>query len=124
MTRWIGRLLMAAAVAHTVIALVRYQDVVFAIVSAGVFNTVVGDPVKGAVVWSLLFGGLAFIGGMAVNALERSTQPLPKSLGWSLIVLGVLGASLIPASGFWFLFPAAIGILRSTKGRSARTEPR
>ena len=66
---------MAAAVAHTAIALVRYQDVVFAIVRASVFNTVVGDPVKGAVVWSLLFGGLAFIGGMAVNAFERSTQP-------------------------------------------------
>ena len=49
MTRWIGRLLMAAAVAHTVIALVRYQDVVFAIVRAGVSNTVVGDPVKRAV---------------------------------------------------------------------------
>ena len=123
MTRWIGRLLMAAAVAHTVIALVRYQDVVFAIVRAGVFDTVVGDPVKGAVVWSLLFGGLAFIGGMAIDALERSTQPIPRSLAWSLIVLGVLGASLVPASGFWLLFPAAIGILRRPKGRSARPEP-
>ena len=123
MTRWIGRLLMSAAVAHTVIALVRYQDVVFAIVRAGVFNTVVGDPVKGAVAWSLLFGGLAFIGGMAVDALERSSQPVPKSLGWSFVVLGVLGAVLVPASGFWLLFPAAMGILRHPKSRSARPEP-
>ena len=117
MTRWIGRLLMAGAVAHTVIALVRYQEVVFAIIRAGVFDTVVGDPVKGAVVWSLLFGGLAFIGGMAIDALEQPTGAIPRRLGWSFIILGVLGAVLIPASGFWVLFPAAIGIFRTSESK-------
>lgn len=115
MMRWVGRLLMAAAIVHTAVALVRYHDTVFAIVRGGIFDAVIGDSVRGAVVWSLLFGGLAFIGGMAVDALEQSAEPIPRRLGWSFILLGMLGAALVPVSGFWVLFPAAIGILRRSK---------
>jgi Family of unknown function (DUF6463) len=112
MTRWIGRLLMGVAVIHTGVAVVTYNDTLLAILNAGVFNTVVGNPANGALAWSLLFGTLAFIGGMSINALEQFATMIPRRLGWSLMALGIMGATLVPISGFWVLFPAAVGILR------------
>ena len=75
------------------------------------FNTVAGDPVVGAIVWSLFFGVVAFIGGLTVNALEKSSGVLPRSLGWCLLALAIVGVVLVPASGFWLIFPPAISIL-------------
>ena len=108
---WIGHWLMGTAFIHTVVASVQYRDVISSVFNSGVFNTVAGNPVIGAVVWSLLFGGVAMIGGFTVNALERAQVPLPKTLGVCLLVLGIAGAVLVPVSGFWLLFPAAITIL-------------
>jgi hypothetical protein len=108
---WIGRWLMAVAALHVVIAIVQYHDVLATVAQRGVFNTVAGAPEIGAVVWSLLFGAVAFIGGLAVSALERSGVALPKSLGWCLLVLAAVGAVLVPVSGFWLVFAPAIGIL-------------
>lgn len=111
MKQWIGRWLMGTAFIHTVVASAQYWDVIGSVFDRGVFNTVVGDPVIGAVVWSLLFGCVAMIGGFAVNALEQAQVALPKTLGVCLLVLGIAGAVLVPVSGFWLLFPAAITIL-------------
>lgn len=111
MKHWIGRWLMGVAIIHTLIASVRYRNVLVSVVQRGVFNTVASDPVVGAVVWSLLFGAVAFIGGLAVLALERSSRTLPKSLGWSLLALAMIGIVLVPVSGFWLLFPPAITVL-------------
>lgn len=111
MKHWIGRWLVGVAIIHILIAVVTYNRVLFSVVQRGVFNTVAGDPVVGAVVWSVLFGVVACIGGLAVNALERSCAVLPKSLGWSLFALATTGIVLVPISGFWLIFPPAIGIL-------------
>jgi hypothetical protein len=108
---WIGRWLMAVAALHVVIAVVQYHDVLALVAQRGVLNTVAGVPEIGAVVWSLLFGAVAFIGGLAVFALEKSGVALPKSLGWCLLVLASVGAVLVPMSGFWLVFPPAIGIV-------------
>jgi hypothetical protein len=125
MRHWIGPWLMGTAVIHTVVASVQYWDVIGSIVDGGVFNTVAGDPVIGAVVWSLLFGCVAMIGGFAVNALERAAVPLPKTLGGCLLALAIVGAVLVPVSGFWLLFPAAITILlrRSSCQAAERVTP-
>lgn len=117
MKHWIGRWLMGTAFIHIAIATVQYAEVLLTVAEHGVFNTVAGDPVVGAVVWSLLFGAVAFIGGMAVAAIEKAGAQLPKSLGWSLLALAIVGAVLIPASGFWLLLPPALVIL--TKRRSS-----
>ena len=111
MKPWIGYWLMGTGFIHTVVAAVQYWDVIGSVFAGGVFNTVVGNPVIGAVVWSLLFGCVAMIGGFAVKALERAQVPLPKTLGVCLLLLGIAGAVLVPISGFWLLFPAALTIL-------------
>ncbi len=124
MKNWIGRWLMVVAVLHLAIAVVQYHDVLALVVQPGVWNTVAGAPDIGAVVWSLLFGAVAFIGGLAVAAMEKSGAALPPSLGWCLLVLATVGAVLVPVSGFWLVFPPAVAVLARRSGaRSAVGEP-
>jgi hypothetical protein len=116
MTRWMGRWLMGVAVIHVVIAVLVHNKPILLVWERGTFNTVAGDPVIGAIVWSLLFGCVAFVGGLAVDTLERESVPLPKARGWCLLALAIVGAILVPASGFWLLFPVALTILMRRSG--------
>lgn len=112
MKHWIGRWLIGISIIHTLFAAVIFGKVLLSVAQRGVFNTVGTDPMVGAVVWFVLFGAALFICGLAVSALERSSpNPLPKSLGWSLLALATLGVFLMPASGFWLAFPPAIAVL-------------
>lgn len=112
MKHWIGRWLIGVSIIHTAFAFVAFGNVLLSIVQRGVFSTVGNDPMTGAVVWFVLFGVVLFICGLAVLALEQSSSnPLPRSLGWSLLALGALGVVLMPASGFWLAIPPALAIL-------------
>jgi hypothetical protein len=112
MKHWIGRWLIGVAIIHTVFAIAESGRVLASISQRGVFNTVGADPVIAAVVWCVAFGVLLFVCGLAVSALERvSSGVLPKSIGWSLLVLTALGVVLMPASGFWLVFPPAVAVL-------------
>jgi hypothetical protein len=112
MKHWIGRWLVGVSIIHTLFAIAVFGKVLLSIGERGVFNTVGSDPMTGAVVWFVLFGMALFIAGLAIAALEKSTGgDLPRSLGWSLLALCVIGVVLMPASGFWIAFPAPIAIL-------------
>lgn len=112
MKHWIGRWLIGVSAIHTLFAVVVFNKVLGSVVQRGVFNTVGTDPMVGAVVWFVLFGAALFICGLAVSALEDALHgALPRSLGWSLLALALLGVLLMPASGFWLAFPPAIAVL-------------
>jgi uncharacterized protein DUF6463 len=124
MKRWIGRWLIAVSAIHTVFAVLVFGDVLALIAKRGLFNTVGTDPMMGAVVWFVLFGTVLFVCGLAVNELERlNPAQLPKSIGWSLLVMAILGVVLMPASGFWLIFPPALVVLiRRSNEKFATTE--
>lgn len=112
MKRWVGRWLIGVSAIHTVFAVAVFGEVLASIVKRGVFNTVGTDPTTGAVVWFVLFGAMLFVCGLAVAALEKSSpSQLPTSIGWSLLAMAVVGVTLMPASGFWLVFPPAIAVL-------------
>lgn len=112
MKQWKGRWLMAASVMHTAVAVVIFNEVLVSIIKRGVFNTVGTDPITGVAVWSVLFGAMLFACGLTVSELEKSLNGLlPRSIGWSLLILALLGVTLMPASGFWLAFPPTISIL-------------
>ena len=122
MKHWIGRWLIGVSIIHTLFAVAVFGEVLSSVVQRGVLNTVGRDPMVAAVVWFVLFGVALFIYGLAVLALEGSSAPLPKSLGWSTLALATLGVVLMPASGFWLAFPPAIAILvRKSKPQLAET---
>jgi len=112
MKHWIGPWLMGVSAIHTAFAVVVFGDVLLTVIKNGVFNSVGTDPVVGAVIWFVLFGAVLFICGLAIWGLERTTDGrLPGTLGWSLLILAILGVVLMPDSGFWLAFPPAIAIL-------------
>jgi len=113
MKRWIGRWVIAVSLIHTIFAFAVFGQVMLSIVERGVFNAVGTDPMTAAVVWFVLFGALLFVYGLTVDGIEKSSStPLPKSIGWGLLALGIAGVVLMPASGFWLVFPPAIAVLK------------
>lgn len=124
MKPWVGRWLVAVSAVHTVFAVAVFGEVLASIVKRGVFNTVGADPMVGAVVWFVLFGAMLFVCGLAVTTVEKSSSgELPKVIGWSLLVLAIVGVVLMPASGFWLVFPPAIAVLvRKSNAKLAVTE--
>ena len=113
MKRWISRWLIGVSVIHSILCLVVFSKVFQSIFLNGLFDAVGHDPSIGVAVWCVLFGAVLFICGLAISSLEKelSNSMLPKSLGWSLFALSVVGVVLMPASGFWLAFPPAIAIL-------------
>ncbi len=122
MKRWVGRWIIVVSAIHTVFALAIFGNVLAAILKRGVFNTVGNDPMTGAVVWFVLFGAMLFIYGLLVDAIEKnSSGQLPENIGWSLLAIGIIGIVLMPASGFWLIFPPAIAVI--TKKNKTRISP-
>ncbi len=116
MKRWIGRWIIGTSTLHTIFALVVYSEIWFKIINNGVFNTVKDDSEIGAPVLFLLWGLLFYVFGFMIDALEkRGITPLPKSLGWGLLLNAIIAVVLIPISGFWLLFPPAIGVIISNR---------
>jgi len=112
MKQWKGLWLMIVAVIHTLVGIVFFSEVLVSIIKRGVFNTVGTDPMTGTVAWYVLFGVMLFICGLTIYELEKSLSGVvPRSIGWSLLILVFLGVLLMPASGFWLALPPAILIL-------------
>lgn len=112
MNLWKGRWLIVVSIIHTVVGIVLFPEVLLSIIRRRVFDTVGTDPMTGAVVWFFLFGIVLFISGLSIYELEKSLNGwVPKSIGWSLLVLVILGVILMPVSGFWLALPTAIAIL-------------
>lgn len=109
---------MGVAIVHILVAVVLFHAALSSIVQEGVFDTVGEDPLRAASVWFLLFGPILFILGMVLVSWEKnSSLPLPKSVGWALLFLGILGVVLMPVSGFWLIFPPVAGILFASSRR-------
>ena len=116
MKQWIGRWLIVVSLLHSVVAVAVFGGVFSSIIKRGVFNTVGTDPMTAAAVWFVLFGAMLFTFGLAIAELEKSSiRQLPKSIGWSLLAIGIVGIILMPVSGFWLVFPPAIAVLMRTE---------
>ncbi|MCP4353786.1 MAG: molecular chaperone GroEL [Desulfobacterales bacterium] len=114
MKRWVGRWIIGTSTLHTIFALVVYSEIWLKILNHGVLNTVKDDSRIGAPVNFLLWGLLYFVFGFTIDALEkRGIVPLPKSMGWGLLLNAIIAVVLIPISGYWLLFPPAIAVIIS-----------
>jgi len=119
MKRWIGRWIIGTSTIHTIFAFVVYVEIWLKIIAEGVFNSVGEDAEIGAPVLFLLWGLLFYVLGFTIDALEkRGIAPLPKSLGWGLLLNGIVAVVLMPASGFWLLFPPAIAVILGNRKNS------
>jgi Family of unknown function (DUF6463) len=112
MKYWIGKWIVAVSIIHTIFAFVVFPEVISQIFLDGVFDSIGVDPLRGAVVWFLLFGFVLFSLGLATNIIEEmSNGDVPASIGFSLLFVILLGVVLMPISGFWLALPPALIII-------------
>jgi hypothetical protein len=122
-----GHLLMAIGVLDLLYVLVfHFRQFVF-IAQDGFFDAVELGPAhldREVAFWHLTFGITVLILGGLVRWTQARTGTLPAFLGWSLLVLGSLGAVLVPVSGFWAVPPLAVLMLLTARhdGRETRSE--
>lgn len=112
MKRWIGPVIMATAVLHTVVGLIFASQPLLDVVNAGVFNAVDPHFDRMAAVWFLFFGAMLFLLGMFVQWALQTTGTLPASVGWVFLLICMVGVILMPASGFWLGIIEAVIMLR------------
>ncbi len=110
---WIGRWLLGVAVVHTLFGALAFPQVLRQLWQFGLVDSVGADPLRGAVVWFLLFAAPLALLAWVITPLERQpgTVALLRQLGAGLLALALLGIVLMPASGFWLALPPAIALL-------------
>lgn len=122
MKRWIGRWIIGTSTLHTIFAFIKFPETWANIITDGVFNSVGENAEIAAPVFFLLWGLLFYVFGFTIDALEKKAIPLPNPLGWGLFLNGVVAVILIPASGFWLLFPPAIAISQRNRKITKKEE--
>ncbi|RSZ56596.1 molecular chaperone GroEL [Massilia atriviolacea] len=116
MKHWISRWLLGVAFLHTLFAFVVLGPFMLKMLGDGLFNSVKTDTTAGVTAWFFLFGVLLVLLALPLHALEKAGMALPKSLGWGLSGMAVLGVVLMPDSGFWLVFPPALAIMLGKTG--------
>ena len=107
---------MFVAAGHTLVASIFFGTTYRELAADGLYNAVKSAK-TGMAVWFALFGLLLFILGMLVSALEKHALPVSLSIGVALLLLTVLGVVLMPASGFWLMFPAVFALFYARRSR-------
>ncbi len=110
MRRLCGPLLIATGVLDLLVCLLLYPGPLAAIAQDGFFDAVETNPAqldRETAFWHVMFGSTVVILGCLIHWAQARTGTLPAFLGWSLLAFGLLGAILVPVSGFWALLPQA-----------------
>ena len=125
MNRLLGRALMLTGIGHALIGLILVRHPVAAMLREGIANTVRdGQFDREAAFWFLLFSPICFLLGQLVDhALERRDRWLCALVGWNLIVMGMVGALVMPVSGFWIVIAIAPLVLRAARAIDGGSEP-
>jgi hypothetical protein len=115
MKNWISKWLIFVSAGHTVVGFLLFGNIYMQMFLNGLFKTVDSQSTAAAT-WYLLFGFLLFIVSFLVLTIEKhDTLKVPNSIAMALFMLTTLGVILMPASGFWLVYPATIGIIFKNK---------
>jgi hypothetical protein len=103
-----GGALTIIGILHTTIGAAEYRGVLQEMVRDGVIDTVEDDPEREAALWFLMCGVSLILMGSLARWAQRQTGTLPSFVGPALLGVGTAGVTLMPRSGFWAVFIAAI----------------
>jgi hypothetical protein len=112
-----GRLLIAAAVIHTLFGVWFGRAALVAMARDGFFNSVDPHRDRQLVFW-FIFAGLALLllGHLVCWAAAQAVR-LPAFLGWELLALAVACGVLMPVSGWFLILIPAVMTLASSGRR-------
>ena len=124
MRGWVGRWLMGVSAIHCLLGFFLFAAPLRELLAGGLWNTLgTRDPSRYAAFWFMFGGVVTALVGYLADWIERVLgSALPRTLGWTLLAISLVGVILAPVSGFWLVFPAALGALVQSGpgGRPAR----
>jgi hypothetical protein len=111
MKNWQGNWIIAVAACHTLFAVIMFSAEYSSLYSNGIINSLTTDR-SAAAVWFFLFGQILFIVGLLINSFDpQNNRQIPLSIVLNLFLLTLVGITIMPASGFWLIFPPLISLL-------------
>ena len=118
MKHWKSNWIITVAIIHTIYAIVVFKADYLSLYENNIVSSITSAHV-GLAVWFFLFGQVLFIVGQLMRSYEKETcQKIPNSIGINLLALTLLGVIIMPASGFWLMFPPVMALLIEGKKKS------
>lgn len=112
-----GNLLIGTGILHNLFGVVMGWSVLTEIAQSGFINSIDNQVNRNALFWFLFSGFMMIVLGKLMQDCLESEWLLPKWLGVSLLILGLIGCMMMPRSGFWLLIPQALLIMSTHKKR-------
>ena len=116
--KYSGTFLTATGIIHTIYALFIGKDAFSEMLRNGLVNSIGENYSQGFAFWFLTCGIILILLGQTLQYYIRKEQkPAPAFLGYSILLLTIIGCIIEPVSGFWLFLPQAIIIIYSNKKR-------
>ncbi len=120
-----GHLLIATGLVHIVLFGLLPEEgrrIIADVFRDGFIGAMERTPERQGWFWFVMFGWLAIVAGQMVGAVERRTGAPPRSFGWQLLAISLVGIAAFPVSGFVLVLPQAIlALVVSRRGRPMPT---
>ncbi len=111
-----GSLLIATGIFHNLIGVMMGWEVLKELVNAGIINSINTEMDRNAIFWFLFSGFMMMMLGQLMHRYsQEQNKPVPASLGYSLLIITLIGCIMMPVSGFWLVLPQALIILIANK---------
>jgi len=100
--KYSGLLLIYTGILHTLVGLFLGKNVFWDMIKSGLVNSVDSQYDRRFGFWFLICGFLIiFLGQMVNQYIKRTRKPAPASLGYSLLIMAIIGCIMVPLSGLW-----------------------
>lgn len=116
-----GQIIIATAALHVLVGIAAFPAPLRDILNDGIVNAIGEYDDRNAAMWFMFNGALMLWLGITVQWTQARIGTLPPALGWSMLWLSLVGAVLVPASGFWIMILIAlllIAVARSSPRRA------
>lgn len=118
--KYSGVLLIATGILHTIVAILLGKDIYWEMIQDGFVNSTNDDFTRGFALWFLVCGVFIIIFGRTLHYyIRREQKPAPLFLGYSILILAIIGGLIEPVSGFWLFVPQALIIIIANRKLNA-----
>ena len=100
--KYSGTFLTATGIIHTIYALFIGKDAFSEMLRNGLVNSIGENYSQGFAFWFLICGVILILLGQTLQYyIKKEQKPAPVFLGYSILLLTVIGCIIEPVSGFW-----------------------